>query len=69
MKKIDDNLGGNSVRYYFKISKKVNIKNTEDDDIDDWEDEDSNEEKAKYWFTRDKIDRISVHEYLESYLK
>ncbi len=68
MKKIDDNLGGTTpLDIILKFPKKVNIKNTEDDDFDDWEDEDNQEEKAKYWFTRDKIDRIiSVHEYLES---
>jgi len=68
MKKIDDSLGGTTpLDIILKFPKKVNIKKTEDDDFDDWEDEDSQEDKAKYWFTRDKIDRIiSVHEYLES---
>jgi len=38
---------------------------TEDDEFEDWGDEDGNDEK--YWFTKDKIDRIaSVHNYLDS---
>ena len=31
------------------------------------EDNESNEEKSKYWFTRDKMDKIlKVHDYLDS---
>ena len=39
---------------------------TEDDEFEDWGDgEDGNDEK--YWFTKDKIDRIAtVHNYLDS---
>ena len=36
----------------------------EDDEFDDWEDEDKNDEN--YWFTKDKIDKITlVHNYLD----
>ncbi len=36
-----------------------------DDDFDSWDDEDKDE--AKYWFTRNKIDRITkVHDYLDN---
>ena len=39
----------------------------DDDEFDEWEEENSNEDKAKYWFTRDKMDRIlKVHDYLDS---
>ena len=34
-------------------------KKAEEDDFSEWEEEDENEEdKAKYWFTRDKMDKI-----------
>jgi len=36
-----------------------------DDDFDSWDDEEKDE--AKYWFTRNKIDRITqVHDYLDN---
>mgnify|MGYP007000055503 len=40
----------------------------EDDEFSEWEEEnDENEDKAKYWFTRDKMDKIiKVHDYLDS---
>ena len=39
-----------------------------DDELDEWEEEiETNENKAKYWFTRDKMDKIiKVHNYLDS---
>ena len=39
-----------------------------DDEFDEWEEEnEANTNKAKYWFTRDKMDKIiKVHDYLES---
>ena len=38
-----------------------------DDEFEEWEEENSDEDKAKYWFTRDKMDKIlRVHDYLES---
>jgi predicted RND superfamily exporter protein len=37
----------------------------EDDEFEDWGDED-NQDNEKYWFTKDKIDRIqAVHNYLD----
>jgi uncharacterized protein len=68
MKKIDDDLGGTTplnIILKFPVIKKDNIEN---DEFDEWEEEDSNEEnKSKYWFTRDKMDKIiKVHDYLES---
>ncbi len=69
MKKIDDELGGTTplnIILKFPISQKVN--QLEDDEFDEWEEEDNaNEDKAKYWFTRDKMDKIiKVHDYLDS---
>jgi len=68
MKKIDDELGGTTplniiIKFPTKEKKEI-----DDDEFSDWEDNDSNEEeKAKYWFTRDKMDKIiSVHDYLDS---
>ena len=68
MKKIDDDLGGTTpLNIILKFP--VIEKNKADDEFSEW-DEDSankNEEKSKYWFTRDKMDKIlKVHDYLES---
>jgi len=69
MKKIDDDLGGTTplnVILKFPVKETKLIK-SKDDNFDEWEDENENEDKAKYWFTRDKMDKIiKVHEYLES---
>ena len=66
MKLIDDKLGGTTpLEIILKFPAKTKeVK--EDDDFDDWgEDENSNNDK--YWFTKDKIDKIvKVHNYLES---
>ena len=67
MKLIDEELGGTTpLEVIIKFPKKE-IKETSDDeeDFEDWGDEeDANDEK--YWFTKDKIDKIkSVHNYLD----
>ena len=63
MKLIDDQLGGTTpLEVILKFPKKVKEKIlSENDEFEDWGDE--NEENAdKYWFTKDKIDRIkNVH--------
>ena len=75
MKLIDEELGGTTpleVILKFPITENeettaVNEETTtEDDEFEDWEDEeDTNDEK--YWFTKDKINKIaSVHNYLDS---
>ena len=66
MKKIDDELGGTIFKRYLKLSNKKQKDKSDDDEFDEWEeDNDSNEDKAKYWFTRDKMDKIiKVHDYL-----
>ncbi len=66
MKKIDDDLGGTTP---LNIILKFPIKKTEesDDEFSEWDEEESSEDKSKYWFTRDKMDKIlKVHDYLDS---
>ena len=65
MKLIDEELGGTTpLEVILKFPKKE--KKDEDDDFEDWGDEDDQNDE-KYWFTKDKIDRIaSVHNYLDS---
>ena len=67
MKKIDDDLGGTTpLNIILKFPKKNVIKDG-NDEFDEWEEEENQDDKAKYWFTRDKMDKIiSVHDYLES---
>ena len=67
MKKIDDELGGTTpLNIIIKFPTKQ--KQIEDDEFSEWEDENIEEEdKSKYWFTRDKMDKIiKVHDYLDS---
>jgi len=68
MKKIDDDLGGTTpLNIILKFPKKEQIIKKDTDELDNWENEDENEDKAKYWFTRDKMNRIiQVHDYLDS---
>ena len=69
MKKIDDQLGGTTpldiiIKYPVSKNKKV-----EDDEFSEWDEDnkDSGDDIAKYWFTRNKIDKIlKVHDYLDS---
>ena len=62
MKLIDDKLGGTTP---LDVIIKFPDREKTDDDFDNWEDEEKND--AKYWFTRNKIDRINqVHNYLDS---
>ena len=69
MKLIDEKLGGTTpleiIIKFGEISDE-NTANSEKDEFDDWEnDGDANDEK--YWFTKDKIDKIDkVHNYLDS---
>ncbi len=65
MKLIDQKLGGTTpLDVILKFSKKVE-QNETDDDFDSWEDEEKDD--SKYWFTRNKIDKITkVHDYLDS---
>ncbi len=65
MKLIDDKLGGTTpLDIIVKFPDKKKTEN-EDDDFDSWDDEEKDEEK--YWFTRNKIDKITqIHDYLDS---
>ena len=68
MKKIDEDLGGTTpLNIILKFPTKQ-IKEKEDDEFSEWdEDVENKEDKSKYWFTRDKMDKIlKVHNYLDS---
>ncbi len=62
MKLIDEELGGTTpLDVIVKFPKKENDNNSDDD----WDEEE--EDDSKYWFTRNKIDRITqVHDYLDN---
>ena len=67
MKLIDEKLGGTTplevIIKFPKLEENETSKN--EDDFDDW-DEEENQSKEKYWFTKDKIDKIKdVHNYLD----
>ena len=68
MKLIDEKLGGTTpLEVILKFPKKEDLKNDEvkEDDFEDWDNESENDDE-KYWFTKDKIDKIaSVHNYLD----
>ena len=69
MKKIDEDLGGTTpLNIILKFPIKQKKINVEEDEFDEWDEENNtNEDKAKYWFTRDKMDKIiKVHDYLDS---
>ena len=70
MKKIDDDLGGTTpLNIILKFPSNIKETISEDDEFDEWEEENENkdEDKSKYWFTRDKMDKIiKVHDYLDS---
>ena len=72
MKKIDDDLGGttplNVILKFPTIKNDNDNSKNNDDEFSEWnEDTEENENKSKYWFTRDKMDKIlKVHDYLDS---
>ena len=68
MKLIDEELGGTTplevILKFPNIESEKKI--TEDDEFEDWGDEEETDDE-KYWFTKDKIDKISsVHNYLDN---
>ena len=67
MKLIDEKLGGTTpLEIILKFPKKEKQTNNDDDEFEDWDNEESQDDD-KYWFTKDKIDRISsVHNYLDN---
>jgi len=70
MKLIDDKLGGTTtLDVILKFPKNEAKEKIKDDEFSEWdEDNKSNEDDpSKYWFTRNKIDKIlKVHDYLDS---
>jgi predicted RND superfamily exporter protein len=68
MKKIDDDLGGTTPLNIILKFPNISQNTQEKDEFEEWEEEtNKNEDKAKYWFTRDKMDKIiKVHDYLDS---
>ncbi len=66
MKLIDEKLGGTTpLEVILKFPE--NKTETDDDEFEDWENENNEEDEKKYWFTKNKIDKIaSVHNYLDS---
>ena len=69
MKLIDEKLGGTTpleVILKFPGKEKKNSEEEKDDDFEDWGDNDDKNDE-KYWFTKDKINKIAnVHNYLDS---
>ena len=69
MKKIDEELGGTTpLNVILKFPTKSKEIESESDELDEWEDDnEGSDDKSKYWFTRDKMDKIiKVHDYLDS---
>jgi uncharacterized protein len=66
MKLIDEKLGGTTpLEVILKFPKKKEVESNTEDEFDDWE-EDKNQNDDKYWFTKDKVDKIkAVHNYLD----
>jgi len=67
MKLIDEKLGGTTpLEVILKFPQKQNSAEEDKDEFEDWGDEDEQNDE-KYWFTKDKIDKISsVHNYLDN---
>ncbi len=68
MKKIDDDLGGTTPLNIILKFPSTKSKKTDDDEFSEWDEDNKKEEdRSKYWFTRDKMDKIlKVHDYLDS---
>ena len=67
MKLIDEKLGGTTpLEVILKFNDNEVENSTEkDDEFEDWGD-DENQDNEKYWFTKDKVDKIGkVHRYLD----
>ena len=66
MKLIDEKLGGTTpLEVILKFPNQEKNESNEDDEFEDWG-EGENKDDEKYWFTKDKIDKIdSVHNYLD----
>ena len=67
MKLIDDKLGGTTpLDIIIKFPQTNKKASSEEDEFESWDDEED-KDSAKYWFTRNKIDKINaVHNYLDN---
>jgi len=67
MKLIDEKLGGTTpLEVILKFPENIAVESTEDDEFESWDDEGGKDDE-KYWFTKDKIEKIqNVHNYLDS---
>ena len=67
MKLIDEKLGGTTpLEVILKFPEKVSEESNEDDEFESWDDEGGKDDE-KYWFTKDKIEKIqNVHNYLDN---
>ncbi|MDA9062332.1 MMPL family transporter [Candidatus Pelagibacter sp.] len=67
MKLIDEKLGGTTpLEIILKFPEKAAVESGEDDEFESWDGEDSKDDE-KYWFTKDKIEKIqNVHNYLDN---
>ncbi len=67
MKLIDEKLGGTTpLEVILKFPKNEKLENDNEDEFEDWGNEDTQNDQ-RYWFTKDKIDKIAlVHNYLDS---
>jgi len=67
MKLIDEKLGGTTpLEIILKFPNTMKLKIDDGDDFEDWGDEE-NQNNEKYWFTKDKVDKIqAVHNYVDS---
>jgi len=67
MKLIDEKLGGTTpLEVILRFPEKVAVESGEDSEFENWDDEDSKDDE-KYWFTKDKIEKIqNVHNYLDN---
>ena len=69
MKLIDDKLGGTTTLDVILKFPVIENKKEKDDEFAEWDEDTQNtkEDPSKYWFTRNKIDKIlKVHDYLDS---
>jgi len=67
MKLIDEKLGGTTpLEVILKFPVKTEGEKIENDEFEDWGDEED-KDNEKYWFTKDKVDKIqAVHNYLDN---
>jgi len=68
MKLIDEKLGGTTpLEVILKFPDTLKVTAGEDDEFEDWGNEENQQNDEKYWFTKDKINKIqAVHNYLDN---